>query len=133
MEDKLNSSRDFDGQNFWRVLTPKLAARMPKRNAVKPSSKNTLSKKVTNLKDINQQLETKIIELDEYKTKFEKLKQLFDDHISCEICLDETKPRDTILFPCLHMLYCWDCVSSTDTCPYCRVKISGRLQCLIKK
>ena len=46
-----------------------------------------------------------------------------------QICL--TSPRDTVLMPCLHFMYCKGCVAqhrrSQNLCPVCRTGISGEL------
>eukprot|EP00698_Gefionella_okellyi_P025372 TRINITY_DN9259_c0_g1_i2.p1 TRINITY_DN9259_c0_g1~~TRINITY_DN9259_c0_g1_i2.p1 ORF type:complete len:270 (+),score=62.84 TRINITY_DN9259_c0_g1_i2:786-1595(+) len=64
----------------------------------------------------------------------EKLKasqeQLEDERFKtmCQICMD--KPRDTLLLPCVHFLYCSACVSKAlaqGGCPACRTPVSGKL------
>ena len=54
----------------------------------------------------------------------------------CSICY--TAKRDTIVAPCLHMLYCSkcithvrDCQGDNATCPHCRVKISGVMRVFV--
>lgn len=49
----------------------------------------------------------------------------------CNICFD--KPRDTLVFSCLHLHFCSECLAKhqtrTNTCPSCRSFISGKLIC----
>lgn len=49
----------------------------------------------------------------------------------CNICFD--KPRDTLVFSCLHLHFCSSCLQKhqerTNTCPTCRGFISGKLVC----
>lgn len=49
----------------------------------------------------------------------------------CNICFD--KPRDTLVFSCLHLHFCSACLQKhqerTNTCPTCRSFISGKLIC----
>ncbi|CAM6100762.1 unnamed protein product [Calypogeia fissa] len=49
----------------------------------------------------------------------------------CNICFD--KPRDTLVFSCLHLHFCSSCLQKhqerTNTCPTCRGFISGKLIC----
>ncbi|KAL2642839.1 hypothetical protein R1flu_010426 [Riccia fluitans] len=49
----------------------------------------------------------------------------------CNICLD--KPRDTMILPCTHFLYCHGCLlihkKRNNTCPTCRGSMSALLHC----
>ena len=50
-------------------------------------------------------------------------------YVGRQICI--TAPRDTVLMPCLHFLYCKGCVAqhrlNQNLCPVCRTGISGEL------
>jgi len=49
----------------------------------------------------------------------------------CTVCTSAS--RDTVLMPCMHFLYCMNCLSKGVTkCPACRVGISGKIQCLLQ-
>ena len=50
----------------------------------------------------------------------------------CQICFE--RPRDCIIMPCTHLLYCRTCVSvhkrkGGSRCPACRGPISGEILC----
>ena len=52
----------------------------------------------------------------------------------CQICFEH--PRDCIIMPCTHLLYCRACVaehkrSGANRCPTCRGPISGEILCNI--
>lgn len=51
--------------------------------------------------------------------------------IICQICMDNT--RDTILFPCSHMIYCHKCIEQLRErkCPLCNMKITSELHCML--
>ncbi len=42
----------------------------------------------------------------------------------CSICAD--RPHDALLLPCKHQNVCMQCAKSCQSCPFCRVKITGR-------
>jgi len=48
----------------------------------------------------------------------------------CSICIEH--PKDTIIFPCLHLSYCNACLttilSRNSSCPTCRTHVSGTLK-----
>jgi len=50
----------------------------------------------------------------------------------CILCC--TKPRDTVLLPCMHFLFCLDCTTSLteQRCPTCRTTTHGKLQCILQ-
>jgi len=50
----------------------------------------------------------------------------------CQICFE--RPRDCIIMPCTHLLYCRTCVTEhkrkgDSRCPTCRGPISGEILC----
>ena len=50
----------------------------------------------------------------------------------CQICFE--RPRDCIIMPCTHLLYCRTCVTAhkkkgDSRCPTCRGPISGEILC----
>lgn len=49
----------------------------------------------------------------------------------CQICMDN--PRDVLLMPCMHFLYCNACMSTHEknskTCPACRSPVAGVMKC----
>lgn len=54
------------------------------------------------------------------------------DALSCQICF--TRPRDCIILPCSHMLYCRICVdehkrNGNTRCPTCRGPINSQFLC----
>eukprot|EP00164_Ancoracysta_twista_P006248 GFYU01008674.1.p1 GENE.GFYU01008674.1~~GFYU01008674.1.p1 ORF type:complete len:326 (-),score=78.31 GFYU01008674.1:189-1166(-) len=71
-----------------------------------------------------------------YKTRVKELEQNLKDTQSnyvCRICYD--KPRNAVVLPCLHFLYCRDCIyrheHATKTCPTCQVEIKAILVCKV--
>lgn len=65
-------------------------------------------------------------EIDAWKKKYEIEK----NRNVCQICIKQYK--DTIIFPCLHWLYCNRCIvrwkRKNKTCPQCRMNIRSILQ-----
>ena len=70
------------------------------------------------------------------KSKAELKKQLDQENSAklCQICFDQ--PRSCILIPCLHLVYCNECVNkhrgqneSNAKCPACNTLITGQLSC----
>jgi hypothetical protein len=58
----------------------------------------------------------------------EQIEQL-EQQRECLICMNS--PRNCVLLPCTHFLYCAQCVSmlpQNSSCPYCRTPIQGSLQ-----
>ncbi|KAL2634755.1 hypothetical protein R1flu_006234 [Riccia fluitans] len=57
------------------------------------------------------------------------------DRFICQICC--TNPRDGLILPCLHLLYCYQCLEKhkekSKDCPLssCRCRISAVLQCTL--
>ena len=54
----------------------------------------------------------------------------------CEICFE--RPRDCIIMPCTHLLYCRTCVTEHKNkgdarCPTCRGPISGEILCNVNQ
>ena len=49
------------------------------------------------------------------------------DSMLCQICMDAR--IDTLLLPCMHVLYCEACLVTCQDCPTCRTPIRGRLPC----
>eukprot|EP00658_Telonema_sp_P-2_P054903 TRINITY_DN43663_c0_g1_i1.p1 TRINITY_DN43663_c0_g1~~TRINITY_DN43663_c0_g1_i1.p1 ORF type:complete len:236 (+),score=25.53 TRINITY_DN43663_c0_g1_i1:88-795(+) len=52
----------------------------------------------------------------------------------CQICMEN--PKNVVLLPCMHFLYCATCVNAVPTiaisdtaCPYCRGTVAGVLEC----
>jgi hypothetical protein len=51
--------------------------------------------------------------------------------VQCQICFEAT--RDTLLMPCMHFLYCKDCIhrclgaGRPKHCPACRSPVSGQI------
>ena len=60
-----------------------------------------------------------------------QLEQSREAHV-CQICFE--RPRDCIIMPCTHLLYCRTCVTEhkkkgDSRCPTCRGPISGEILC----
>jgi len=77
-------------------------------------------------KEINDKLtKENSLKMEELRTKceVEQSKNL------CIICMDQ--PRNTVLMPCMHFLYCSKCIQTLkeNHCPSCRQPIAGKLQC----
>ncbi len=49
------------------------------------------------------------------------------DRAVCGICMDECRPVNTLLQPCLHLL-CADCAPLISSCPFCRGAIEERVR-----
>ena len=74
-------------------------------------------------------------EVERLRIKAELAESAVNDTL-CAICY--TAKRDTIVAPCLHMLYCSKCITrvrecqgDSATCPHCRVKISGMMRVFV--
>lgn len=74
-------------------------------------------------------------EVERFRIKAELAESAVNDTL-CAICY--TAKRDTIVAPCLHMLYCSKCITrvrecqgDNATCPHCRVKISGMMRVFV--
>ncbi len=58
-------------------------------------------------------------------------KEKYEGLVQCQICYEGT--RDTLLMPCMHFLYCQDCVrkclraGKPKHCPACRTPVSGQI------
>ena len=64
--------------------------------------------------------------------ELEKLLEESSNAQLCQICFEH--PRDCIIMPCTHLLYCRACVaehkrSGANRCPTCRGPISGEILC----
>ena len=45
----------------------------------------------------------------------------------CQICME--RPRDTVLLPCAHAMYCGACLRRRLRCPSCKLPTTGKLEC----
>jgi hypothetical protein len=57
-------------------------------------------------------------------------KEKWEDLVVCQICYEGH--RDTVLLPCMHFLYCKDCLHRSfrqrqRQCPACRTPVSGQI------
>jgi len=47
----------------------------------------------------------------------------------CSVCLENLAGvEQTVVVPCGHTLYCWDCANKLDECALCRTAIEGRFK-----
>ena len=51
--------------------------------------------------------------------------EYFEISCKCRICL--TQMPDTLIFPCMHRLFCNQCAASLSACPLCSSSIQGKL------
>ena len=78
--------------------------------------------------DAEKALKTAIEEAAQLKKELEETKAA----LVCQICF--SRPRDCILLPCSHLLYCRDCVreqrkNGDSRCPTCRGTINSEILC----
>ena len=50
-------------------------------------------------------------------------------HRNCKQC--GVAKKDTVLMPCMHLLYCRSCVASADACPACKEPVEGMVQVVL--
>ncbi|KAL2645223.1 hypothetical protein R1flu_012810 [Riccia fluitans] len=101
-------------------------ARISTRSRVQAEDK--WQKEIQRLKEEEKMKRTKLeedLKLAQRNVEEEKEKLL------CQICL--VKTRNALLLPCMHLLYCHDCLlvhkSRNNSCPTCRGTITALLQC----
>jgi len=58
-----------------------------------------------------------------------KVKQIYDDQKSCNLCMD--KQKNIALMPCGHVCVCNECSESLIKCPVCRSTIHQKVKVFI--
>lgn len=61
------------------------------------------------------------------------VEERMEQAVLCQICFE--RPRDTVLMPCMHFLYCQSCMHQSSSscsgagqrCPVCRAAVSGQV------
>jgi len=72
-------------------------------------------------------------ELETLRQEVSRLRVEREQEILCTICY--SKKRDTLVCPCLHLMYCHECISRVARgneearCPHCRCVMSGTIRC----
>lgn len=72
-------------------------------------------------------------ELETLRREVSRLRVEREQEMMCTICY--SKKRDTLVCPCLHLMYCHECISRVARaneearCPHCRCVMSGTIRC----
>eukprot|EP01089_Gocevia_fonbrunei_P021896 TRINITY_DN8660_c0_g1_i2.p2 TRINITY_DN8660_c0_g1~~TRINITY_DN8660_c0_g1_i2.p2 ORF type:complete len:266 (+),score=47.05 TRINITY_DN8660_c0_g1_i2:30-827(+) len=99
------------------------------KNALPASDSDTLNE-IQSLKQLATTLQEKLsIESERMKELKNKLdEEQTKSQFKCLIC--KKSNRDTVVVPCMHFLFCWECVKNMgDNCYTCKIDIEGILQC----
>ena len=72
-------------------------------------------------------------ELETLRDEVSRLRIEREQEMMCTICY--SKKRDTLVCPCLHLMYCHECIAriargnEEARCPHCRCVMSGTIRC----
>lgn len=83
-----------------------------------------------NVVELNNEIEKQAIKIKE----LEKENKEYEQRLQCMICME--KPRETVVLPCLHFLFCETCMfehkKSSNKCPSCNQTTTGSLHCRLE-
>jgi len=109
-------------------LTSKVNTKQERHESELEKTEKKIIKLTKQLKQKTEEAESLNIRLESTQRKLE------EEHnkSSCIICYE--RPRNTVLLPCMHFLFCIECTQALkeSRCPNCRCTIHGKLQCLLQ-
>jgi len=80
------------------------------------------------LERLEEMLKLTLKKVEEKKQEL-KVKQIYDDQKSCNLCMD--KQKNIALMPCGHVCVCSECCESLIKCPVCRSTIHQKVKVFI--
>ena len=130
----LMDDEDFEhlGMSSYEVCKLRRAV-IPDISDTKPAATDSDSSEDASPRSEVAKLKAQVVRLEAQNAELKAQLSARDSALLCQICM--ARPRDIVILPCAHTMYCATCVSGTAAgpslthCPSCQVPIAGELKC----